>query len=509
MNDPAPAGRLPEARRNQLLRHVDWRYLLPWQQRPRALDLSSGVTSEALRLIADPAAAEPGGADLAVLDRLRQRDLAAAQQALRPGGDLVCGWKLPLPGRPRRARRALERAGFTDVRCYWPGPRPGALPLFWLGLDSPEAAAHLLAVRPPNSRAQALLRPLWRLARRLGALAPVWVLARAPDAGSGEPLPADELETLAPGNSGWLLLTGGQRAINKVVGLPFAAGASEPRTVVKFARIPEADASLEREAMVLRTLAAEQPQVRGVPLIEADGRRGGRRALAESAIHGRPLTATLSPTTFPTLAAGVTDWLVDLAAGRPRLEPADWHGRLVEQPLADLEAQFGAVLRAGGAERARAVLAGLGACPQVCEHRDCSPWNVVAGADGPALLDWESAEPRGLPALDLVYFLTTCAFRIEDSYGAGRTRQRYAELLDPASEVGRVAADCFATYAAAVGLDAATLARLRLLCWIVHCRSDYRQLEMAAAGEPSAEALRGAIFLGLVEEELSRAGELG
>jgi Phosphotransferase enzyme family len=508
MSEPPPPGRLPEARRNQLLRHVDWRYLLRWQERPRALDLSSGLTSEALRLIAEPAAAEPGGADLAVLDRLRRRDLEAARAALRPGGDLVCGWSPPLPGRPRRARRTLERAGFTDVRCYWPGPRPGAFPLFWLGLDSPAATAHLLAVRPPASRAQALLRPLWRIARRLGALGPLWVLARAPGADANEPGGGDELEALAPPGSAWLLLTGGQRSINKVVGLPFSAGATEPGTVVKFARIPEADAALAREAAVLRGLAAEQPGVRGVPRIEVDGRRGGRRALAQSAIHGRPLTATLSPATFPALAAGVTDWLVDLAAERPLRAAEDWRGRLVEQPLADLEAQFGAVLGSGGAERARAVLAGLGACPQVCEHRDCSPWNVVASADGPALLDWESAEPRGLPALDLVYFLATCAFRIEDSYGAGRTRQRYAELLDPASDIGRVAADCFAAYSAAVGLDPATLARLRLLCWIVHCRSDYRQLEMAAAGPPSAEALRGAIFLGLVEEELSRAGDL-
>jgi hypothetical protein len=508
MSEPPTPARLPEPRRNELLRHVDWRYLLRWQGRPRALDLSSGLTSEALRLVAEPAGEGPGEADVAVLDRPRRRDLEAALAALREGGDLVCGWSSPLPGRPRRVRRVLERAGFTDVRFYWPGPRRGSSPLFWLGLDSPAAAAHLLTQRPPQSRGQALLRPLWRLARRLGALAPVWALARAPGAAADAPEAVDELATLAPAGTGWLLLTGGQRSINKVVGLPFSATATAPSTVVKFARIPEADAALEREAAVLRMLAGEQPEVRGVPRIEADGRRGGRRALAQSAIHGRPLTATLSPVTFPELAAGVTGWLVDLAAGRPPRASEDWRRRLVEEPLADLETQFGAVLGAGGAERARAALAGLGTLPQVCEHRDCSPWNVVMSADGPALLDWESAEPRGLPALDLVYFLANAVFRMDDSYGAGRTRRRYAGMLDPGTGVGRVAADCFSTYSAATGLDPETLARLRLLCWIVHCRSDYRHLEMAAAGPPSAEALGGAMFLGLVEEELSRAGDL-
>ena len=153
--------------------------------------------------------------------------------------------------------------------------------------------------------------------------------------------------------------------------------------------------------------------------------------------------------------------------------------------------------------RARHRLDDLGDLPEACEHRDCSPWNVVLTADGdPGLLDWESAEPHGLPGLDLAYFLANCAFVLDGALESGGTRESYARLLDPATPYGAVAAACAAEYCERLGIDADAYARLRLLCWIVHCRSDYRHLTMAAAGTPSPEALRGSAFLGLVEAEL-------
>jgi hypothetical protein len=39
---------------------------------------------------------------------------------------------------------------------------------------------------------------------------------------------------------------------------------------------------------------------------------------------------------------------------------------------------------------------------------------------------------------------------------------------------------------------------------MVHCRSDYEHLRLAAAGEPAPEDLREAPFLGLLLEELQR-----
>ncbi len=505
---PAPEP-LPEQERNALLRRADWRFLLRQPEIPRTLDLTSGRDSRAVQLVTDTTPGAPGTADLVVVGQPTRSRLRRAREALRPGGEVVCYWSLPMPAGIRRARCLLERSGFIDVRMHWPGPLPHRAPQFWLSLDSPAALAHVLAQRPSRSRARAALRPLWRATARAGLLAPLCAVART----AGEPEDAtnsrDEIDGLLPGRQAWVLLTGGKRSINKVVGLPFVEGCSEPSIVVKFARVPDVETGLDREAEVLRVLEDERPEIPGIPRVRARGRRAGRLALAESAIHGRSLLSVLTPETFSDLATRVTRWLVELAGNGAPQPVAEWWSRLVAQPLDEFERSFGRVLGPGTAERARRTLEGMNDLPEICEHRDCSPWNLVlTGTGAPALLDWESAEPRGLPTLDLTYFLANAAFVLDGALESGRTRETYAALLDPTTRYGRVAAACLTEYSARLGIDRDTLSRLRLLCWIVHCRSDYRHLEMEAAAAPDPRALRGGVFLGLVEEELRRAPDV-
>jgi hypothetical protein len=302
-------------------------------------------------------------------------------------------------------------------------------------------------------------------------------------------------------------LTGGHRSINKVVGLPFAPGSRRPATVAKFSRVPAADEALEREAAALRLIERDRPGARGVPRLLADGRRAGRQALTESAVHGRALIAALSPASFGELATLVGDWLVGLA-GNERHPRSEWWPRLVGEPLARFERDFGEVTPTGTISALRRRLEGLCDLSEACEHRDCSPWNVVLDERGaPGLLDWESAEPYGLPGLDLAYFLVNCAFVLDGALESGRTRESYARLLDPATAYGEVATRCIARYCDRLGLTGEDFARLRLLAWVVHSRSDYRHLEMAAARPPSPEALRRGTFLGLVELELQAAND--
>jgi hypothetical protein len=497
---PEPGANLPEPLRNSLLRRVDWRFLLSQSRRPRTLDLSSGRDSRAVALIAEPVGRDGSGADLAATGFPRPEAVGAAVRALRPGGEIVCLWRLPLPWRVRRARARLEDAGFGDVRLYFAGPLPHRAPQFWLPLESSVATAHLLAQRPLRSRFQALLRALWGPLRRLGLVTPLCAIGR---------LPGGDGEGAEGGADPVLLLTGGGRSLNKVVALPFPAGAAEPAEVVKFARTPEADAALDREAAALRTLAEEHPGVPGVPRLLARERRAGRRALAESAVRGQPLIATLTPRTFPLLARDVTGWLAGLVEdGEPR-PASEWFQRLVDEPLDAIERDFGAVVEAATFTRLRARLRDLGPLPRACEHRDCSPWNVVVGEDGsPGLLDWESAEPHGLPGLDLAYFLANSAFVLDGAIETGRTRESYRRLLDPATPFGSEAASRVTEYCDRVGLGPAAFARLRTLAWVVHAHSDHLHREMAAAGPPSAEALRTAPYLGLVEAELERSSDV-
>jgi L-malate glycosyltransferase len=442
---------------------------------------------------ASEALAEPSGgpAEPERNARLRRADW----RFLLPNGELLRSWCLPRPGAARRARRRFEAEGFTDVAAYWAGPLPHRLPNYWLPLDSAEAERHLLAGGRLGSLRGVALRAIWRLVKKAGLLAPIYVVGRPPGA-----VARDEVD-LPDGRM--LLLTAGHRSINKAVGLVFEQGAEKPAVAVKFARVAEAEAGLEHEAEALRRLGLERPELAGVPRLRGHGRRAGRLALVEEAVEGKPMLQVLTRENFAELAYPVTDLLVELAHGGGG---AGWRERLVERPLAEFERQFGAALGPEAVAAARRQLAELGEVPAAVEHRDCSPWNILLGPQGdPVLLDWESAEPDGLAGPDLVYFLANCAFVLEGAIEKGETRAAYARLLDPSAPTGRIAAEAFASYSAAVGIDPADLARLRLLCWIVHSYSDYRHLELEAGGEPSAETLRSAMFPGLVEEELRLA----
>lgn len=484
-------SQLAEPLRNELLRRVDWRFLLGGREEPRVIDLAPGWDSEALRLVSGPAG--PGEADLALAGFPSAAVLRSALDALAPGGEVVCRWRAPRLAGAQRARRRLRKAGFLDTRLYWAGPLPGRTPQFWLPLDSAAAADHLLTSRPARSSGGSGLRGLWRLVARLGLLAPLYAVARAPggEAGAGQ---ADQPP---------LLLTGGHRSINKVVALGFDEENGAPVAATKFARVPEAEPGLEREATVLARLGRERAGGGVFPRLRDQSLRSGRLAIAEDVVEGDSMLDRLTPASFPEMARRVTDLLLELAGGERREPEPDWRRRSIEEPLEFFERAFGAVVGPEEIAALRRSLEGTGELPRVCEHRDCSPWNLVLAArDRPTLLDWESAEPDGLPGLDLVYFLANGAFVLDRALETGTTRESYARLLDPASAHGRIAAEAIGRYCEALGLDPNEMPRLRLLCWVVHCRSDYLHLQLEVAGEPKPRALRRAPFLGLVLEEL-------
>ncbi len=459
-----------EERLNELLRGVDWRFLLRQQGRPRLLDLSAGDLSEALELVAKPAQ-DGADVDVVLLGFPSKEELKTARARLRAGGELVCLWHGRRPRGVQRARTLIEQAGFEDVHFYWPGPERSPQPEFWLPLDAPAAIEQVFSQRPTHSRRQRASRLAWRLAARFGAIAPLCAVARLPGPPADPLSEADEVGRALPAPEPWLLLTGGSKSENKVVGLPHSPG-RDSGLAAKFARVEVAEAALECEAEILRRLQDERPSLSGAPWLRASGERVGQRAIVQDAMGGRLLSAGLSEADFADVAPKMTDWLTSLA-GEPQTQPASaWSQRLLFDPLERLERELGDQLPTGLVERARRALGDLDELPLTWEHRDLGPWNVVLEADGsPSVIDWEDTEPLGLPGLDLIYFLATSSLLVEgaldDTSDAERIVAGYHRLLDSQTARGKIAAACLAKYGEQMGIGEEDFGRLRLLCWIV------------------------------------------
>jgi hypothetical protein len=473
---------LPEQARNDLLRRVDWRFLVQHE--------------------GEPAAAEQPG--VVALVNPDQRALAAAAAALPPGGTLYAEWYRPQLRGMQRLGRRLAAAGLEDVRWYWPWPRPSRHPVFWLPVDSPEALKYFLDQR---RRAASLLRRLlaavWPWALRLRLLVPLCAVARKPG-GDADPVEAAVREHSNGGAISWILLSGGRRTINKVVGLPVVHEAGQPKLVVKFARTAAEEEPLRHESHVLQALAAARPELAGVPRALFLERRGGRLALGETALEGEPLIWRLTRDRFDQLSASLTEWLVGLAGTTEPRPAREWHTRLVEKPLELFARNYGSVVAPEEIARARAAFTALDALPLVPEQRDCAPWNVLLAGDRVSVADWESAEPSGLPALDLVYFLTNAALLVAGVLDSGPIAPWYTDSLDPDSNIGGTVARCEALYCGRVGIDVGLLPRLRLLCWTIHAQSEYCRFELDVAAQPSPALLAEGIFLELWRTELAR-----
>jgi hypothetical protein len=473
---------LPEAQWNALVRRVDWRFLLQLDEAPRVLTPAADALGQAARTVL--ATADDGRPELAVLRRPTRAELDEAAEHVTGGGHVYAEWPLV---RPSVARRRLGAAGFRDVRCYERWPR-GA-PQLWLPVDAPRSTAAFLATRG-NSVRQRLQRRAWRLAVRLNLPLPLSAVGRT--AGG----PSDEGRT-------WALLTGGRSSINKVVGLVLTP--QGPELAVKFARTERDEAPLRHEAEVLRAVERRRPELPGVPRVAFVGSRCGRIAVGETFVHGRPLSDRLGPDSLQPLAVAVTQWLVGLAGDAPVVPRAVWWERLVETSLATLERQHAGVVAPDELAAARTALAALPDLPLVVEHRDCSPWNVLVDRSGaPAVVDWESAEPDGLPGVDLAYFLTYASLFHDRAPELPAALASYQRSLDPATSTGRVVAECESLYCERLGLAPTVLAPLRLLCWVVHCRSEFRLAELEAAGAPAHERLSRGLFLALFRSELRR-----
>jgi hypothetical protein len=244
------------------------------------------------------------------------------------------------------------------------------------------------------------------------------------------------------------------------------------------------------------------PALAGIPRLLFFNRKGSFPAIGQTHLAGVPLYTVMQPERLEPLARQAADWLVQLAGREPQPQEVYW-GRLVAPVLDAFEQGYAVVGAAPLVEFARAELEKLGPLPPAVEHRDYSPWNIFLDPGGElVVLDWEGAEPDGLPLCDLVYFLAYWTFFADKSLDSGGAPDSYRQMLDPVSPAGSIANACTQAYCEEVGLPAESLRPLRLLTWLRHAVQERTRIESSSAGEVDPDLLKNALFLSLLKVEL-------
>ena len=295
------------------------------------------------------------------------------------------------------------------------------------------------------------------------------------------------------GEISFILLTPRFRASSHVVFLIFDKGQSAPALVAKIPRRAGALASLEREATHLRMLQA----MRGAgsvstPALVAFEPFYDRAILLETALTGQPMDPAFVRRKHELCCSAMADWLCELRWPASGVEQrgANLFGRLVEAPYRTFVERFPLTAEEedllekmwGVLERLRDMT-----LPAVFEHGDVSHPNLFMLDGGrPGIVDWETAEPFGLPACDLFFFLMYVAA----SRQKARTAAEYLSAFRSAFWVdGAWARQYVSMYAARLQLPERALTPLFMLCWLRYLVSLLTRIEQA--GEPAERTSAG------------------
>lgn len=509
------------------LRRSDWRFLLCVTRFDRSVVVADPGLSAALKSVSDEMESSFGRgdrADLVALDKTRAPDLAEAVRTLDSRGACYIEEYRPRLGGPGRIRRRLHRAGFAEVECYWMWPPPRRHPAqFWLPPDR-GATGYFLRSRPAGRGTRqrvvgAASKLVWRAVTTFGAAAPLCALAWKTAEGRTRSLAAQLKHRWAtwglgpePQDVSCLMLTGGEHERNKVVVLAFPDRSTRPSVALKMARTHEAEPGLRREAGVLLALA-DSPihEVADVPRVVYFGSLGEVTALAESVVEGRPIWTSLTEKSLRSIATEVSRLLLAAVSPEPPMSTADIQDRLISPVVDDFRSRFGSVIEADQLDGQIQRLRSLPELPLAVEHRDCSPWNVLYTSSGRlGLVDWESAEPRGLPLMDLLYFLANAAFMVEGTLGTGSETRTYRGIVGR-SAVGIVVSEVVQLHCEMAGIQSGCVRTLTALAWMVHACVEHDRLATDHPEWDSGAIARHSLYLSLWREECAQhaRGEAG
>jgi hypothetical protein len=296
------------------------------------------------------------------------------------------------------------------------------------------------------------------------------------------------------------LSANGMYNTQKVLYVVTPPDATEPSLVVKLTRDPSVNARLETERDALRRLESlGLADDGGIPRVRFAGRHAGLAVVGESAVNGLPLSLSGGADPVGRPIVGAIDQLIELGRRSVRTVAPS----AVADALVKLHERYVAMCQPplAEAERLQAAIAAIADStspfPVVFQHGDAGTWNLLVTPDQRVVfLDWENAEPAGMPLWDLFYLLRSHAVGVGRQNGARRRLTAVDRFLFDRSMLSELVVEATARSVAAIRLDPAMVEPLFHLCWM------HQALKEATRFTP--DRVRGAHFNRLLSLGLRR-----
>jgi hypothetical protein len=270
----------------------------------------------------------------------------------------------------------------------------------------------------------------------------------------------------------WGLAATGEYSSQKVLFFLFSGEDEAPQYVAKITRDPSLSPRLENERRALGLLGeTDFGAASALPRPVFFGYERGLAVLGETAIDGVPFKQRTKATVDCPFARAALDWLVELGiatASRPAGGARD-----VADELEALFERFREIYRLSRAHETflaaqiEALARSENGFPLVFQHGDPGPWNLLITAAGePAFLDWEAAEPSGMPLWDLFHFLRSYGLRVSQAAGTQDPMRSFGQQFLDDSQLGRLLARTTSRYCAETGLAREFVKPLFYVCWV-------------------------------------------
>jgi hypothetical protein len=428
---------------------------------------------------------------LASHDRTMRDEL---ERLLKPGGAAYAEFRRSLY--PLAATRAVERAFglLGPPQVMWLAPAFGEM-----RAAAPHADGPSIAYLERSFLTRRLLR--LQLVRRPGRVLGSHVLTNRffgrCGALAGPPEidlaagPPDYLRSVAAEagvhieRGRWGFAAPGDYRTQKLLFFIFAGAKETPESVVKMTRDPKLNPRLEREWHALTLLQERGIGDEGtVPRPLFAGRHADLAIVGETAVDGVPFRKQTRATADCPYAGAVVDWLLELGRLTAHTQPTGSPG--IAARLEALLARFTELYRVDPvhgdflADQVAAIASSEASLPLVFQHGDPGPWNLLVTREGrPAFLDWEAADPEGLPLWDIFHFLRSFGLTISRRTGRSDPIRSFTEQVLADSDLSRLIVQATARFCAETALRPELVEPLFYLCWMHRALKEVPRLHPA------------------------------